>query len=216
MSGTPLQKKLSIRPGQKHVFLNAPSSFHKALGQIPRQITVGQKASTASYDYVLMFANNITELEENFPTALKCLANEEGHLWVAYPKGTAKIKTDLNRDHGWNIVNKNQYHPVTQIAIDDTWSALRFKLTSQIKKMVRGGQEVIPGVDNTKKTITLSQDFLAALKKSPRAWKTFESFAFTHKKEYVRWIEEAKKDDTRKKRIERAILMLEQGKKYAS
>ena len=63
-----------------------------------------------------------------------------------------------------------------------------------------------------KQKITVPSDFKAALKKNAKARKTFENFSYSHKKEYVDWITDAKRDETRKRRLETAIKWLAQGK----
>lgn len=60
-----------------------------------------------------------------------------GHLWFAYPKLSGKIKTDITRDKGWAVLEAYTLMPVTQIAIDATWSALRFRRRHEIKKLTR-------------------------------------------------------------------------------
>jgi len=51
----------------------------------------------------------------------------DGILWVSYPKGSAKVKTDLSRDTMWGLLADAGMRPVSQISIDDTWSAVRFR-----------------------------------------------------------------------------------------
>ena len=58
-------------------------------------------------------------------------------LWFAYPKKTGGIKTDLSRDHGWEPLAGKELLPVTQVAIDDTWSALRFRYRDEIATLTR-------------------------------------------------------------------------------
>jgi len=59
-------------------------------------------------------------------------------IWFAYPKGTSKkYKSDINRDKGWSSLGDLGYEPVSQVAIDDDWSALRFRKVSNIKVMNR-------------------------------------------------------------------------------
>jgi uncharacterized protein YdeI (YjbR/CyaY-like superfamily) len=63
-----------------------------------------------------------------------------------------------------------------------------------------------------KKTIVVPDYFIKALKKNKTAWKTFDAFAYSHKKEYVEWITEAKTEETRNKRMTSAIEMIAEGK----
>jgi hypothetical protein len=58
-------------------------------------------------------------------------------LGFAYPKKTGAIKTDLSRDHGWQPLDRHDLLPVTQIALDETWSALRFRRRAEIQKLTR-------------------------------------------------------------------------------
>ena len=60
-----------------------------------------------------------------------------GALWFAYPKKTGSIKTDISRDNGWELLADRDILPVTQIAIDDNWSALRFRYRDEIKTLTR-------------------------------------------------------------------------------
>ncbi len=58
-------------------------------------------------------------------------------LWFAYPKKTGRLKTDISRDSGWELLAENDLLPVTQIAIDETWSALRFRYRDEIATLTR-------------------------------------------------------------------------------
>jgi hypothetical protein len=65
-------------------------------------------------------------------------------LWFAYPKGTSKKYTcDFNRDTGWQIVGDHGFEGVRQVAIDEDWSALRFRRTKFIKTMTRNSKIAI-------------------------------------------------------------------------
>ena len=58
-------------------------------------------------------------------------------LWFAYPKKTGAIRTDLSRDHGWEPLAERGLLAVTQVAIDATWSALRFRRRAEIRTLTR-------------------------------------------------------------------------------
>ena len=60
-----------------------------------------------------------------------------GHLWLAYPKKSGAIRSDITRDHGWDLVTALGLLAVTQVAIDENWSALRFRLRDEIKILRR-------------------------------------------------------------------------------
>ncbi len=88
-------------------------------------------------------------------------------------------------------------------------------IRNAIGKTVGETVEVVLAIDTEPRTVEIPSDFLMELKKIPGADKIFENFVFTHKKEYVRWIEEAKKEETRKRRINKAVEMISKGKKYS-
>lgn len=58
-------------------------------------------------------------------------------LWVLYPKRTGRIRTDISRDNGWQPVLELGFVPVSQVAVDDDWSALRFRLADEVRSMTR-------------------------------------------------------------------------------
>lgn len=78
------------------------------------------------------FAARLEELN------LKNAVNGETVIWIAYPKGSSrKFKCEFNRDNGWAKMGETGYEPVSQVAIDEDWTALRFKKVEHIKTMKR-------------------------------------------------------------------------------
>jgi hypothetical protein len=65
------------------------------------------------------------------------LYREGGHLWLAYPKRSGAIRTDIARDHGWEPVHEAGFLPVAQVAVDADWSALRFRRREEIREITR-------------------------------------------------------------------------------
>jgi hypothetical protein len=64
-----------------------------------------------------------------------------GHLWLAYPKKSGAIQSDITRDHGWEPITALGLLAVTQVAIDENWSALRFRLRDEIKILRRRSEQ---------------------------------------------------------------------------
>ena len=125
MNSTDLIKKLRIQPGQRILVLNAPEGYLSDLSWLPEGVELRQKPE-GTFDFVQVFVKSVAELSEHAPNAIKAV-KYDGLLWFCYPKQSSKIKTDINRDTGWTIVRQAGLRPVTQVAIDDTWSALRFR-----------------------------------------------------------------------------------------
>jgi hypothetical protein len=121
--------KLGYKPGAKARVLEAPAGLEPVLG-----VTLAGRATAP--DWVLAFAASVAALEAIAPKAVR-LYCRGGHLWFAYPKKTGAIKTDISRDHGWQVLKPFDLLPVTQIAIDDTWSALRFRYRDEIETLTR-------------------------------------------------------------------------------
>ena len=71
-------------------------------------------------------------------------AEGDALLWFAYPKGSSKRYTcDFNRDTGWTVLGEAGYEPVRQVAIDEDWSALRFRRVEYIKSFKREPKHAI-------------------------------------------------------------------------
>jgi hypothetical protein len=87
-------------------------------------------------DLVLAFVRSAAEVAPRLAEALP-LYRRGGRLWFAYPKKTGAIRTDITRDHGWEPLAQAGLLGVTQVAIDDTWSALRFRYRDEIKTLTR-------------------------------------------------------------------------------
>ena len=77
-------------------------------------------------DFVIVFVGSAADIRKLAQPAVKSL-REDGMLWLCYPKLTGTINTDISRDRGWEPVNDLGFAGVRQIAIDSTWSALRFR-----------------------------------------------------------------------------------------
>jgi hypothetical protein len=125
MATSPLIKKLQIKPGQRMVIINAPAGYTEQLDPLPDGVELAKKPE-GSFDFVQLFATNSEELKKFIGSATKAVKHE-GLLWICYPKGSSKVKTDLNRDILWGIVDQYDFKGVTLISIDDVWSAMRFR-----------------------------------------------------------------------------------------
>ena len=105
------------------VVLNAPTTIEKELIQLGFKTSLDKKTKSSN---TLIFVNNNKEYLDFLNKHLKNI-ERDSVLWFAYPKGTSKIKTDINRDTIRVKGEKFGITTVTAISIDDTWSALRFR-----------------------------------------------------------------------------------------
>lgn len=121
-SGTPLVKKLGIKPDTRIQFVSAPKNFAALVGPPPDGVRV-QRDGTL--DFAIVFVKQLDDLMKQFPV-LRDRLETNGMLWVAWPKRTSGVTTDLNeavvRDYGLRAGLVD----VKICAIDDTWSGLKF------------------------------------------------------------------------------------------
>ncbi len=206
-----LYKKLQLKPSHTLLLLHAPKEIEVLLQENGINVTsLGALPALGSYDAVLLFVENSAKLEQEAAKVLTLL-NPEGLLWIAYPKKTSGMKTDLTRDKGWSAMAALGYEPVRQVAIDEVWSALRFRPLGERKATSMFGVDM-PGIDRKTKTVTVPDDMQLALQEAGLS-DVFSQLAFTHRKEYVVAVLEAKRPETRSKRIQKAVEQLAQKQK---
>lgn len=123
-STTPLTKKLGIKPGSVVAFLAAPPGFEDELGPLPDDVQVRTHAR-GKVDVIVFFATRERELARRFPGMARAL-QPNGGLWVAWPKKTSCVATDLTFDPVQQVGLDYGLVDNKVCAIDDRWSALRF------------------------------------------------------------------------------------------
>ena len=123
-SGTPLTKKLGLKEGFRVAIVNGPSNFLKTLGELPAGAKVVARAA-APLDLVILFTESQEHLAKKFPIhAEKLTAN--GMIWVAWPKKSSGVATDLSFDSVQRIGLGAGLVDVKICAIDEIWSGLKF------------------------------------------------------------------------------------------
>ena len=124
MSDLSLAKKLQIKAGKRLLIANDPGGYLQMIG-MPEGASVSVSAD-GEFDIVLAFFTERAALDAQL-NILKSGMSAGGILWVAYPKGTSGVATDLNRDILRAHLDSVGLKAVALVAIDDTWSALRLK-----------------------------------------------------------------------------------------
>jgi CheY-like chemotaxis protein len=123
-SGTPLPKKLGIKPGSGVALLGAPPDIEKTLGPLPDGVRLRRDARGSS-DRIVLFVKTRAQLARRFPVAARALA-PGGGLWIAWPKQASGVPTDLTQGHVRDFGLARQFVDYKICAIDDTWSGLQF------------------------------------------------------------------------------------------
>lgn len=132
-SGTPLPKKLGIKPGARLGLLKAPEDFAATLGALPEGVTT-RTTARGPFDVVLYFTTAHADLERRFDALARTL-DQAGGLWIAWPKRASGVPTDLNENVIRDIGLAAGLVDNKVCAIDDTWSGLRFVI--RVKDRVR-------------------------------------------------------------------------------
>ena len=123
-SGTPLPRKLGIKPGHRVALLGAPGGFEAdALGGLPDGVRVTRRAGGKA-DVIVSFHTRRAELERRLP-ALRALMEPAAGLWIAWPKRASKVDTDMTEDAVREIALPTGLVDNKVCAIDATWSGLR-------------------------------------------------------------------------------------------
>lgn len=122
MPESPLAKKMKLKSGLKAAVINAPENYVEAL----RHDTAMSPTLNGKFDWIQIFVRTKAELDELAPEAAKAL-KPESLLWISFPKGTAKIQTDLTRDKGWEGVQKLDLKWINLVSVNETWSAFALR-----------------------------------------------------------------------------------------
>jgi len=135
---TDLFKKLNYKLPFKVYAMNVPDSFNKELDEMRKFTEVTKEVYLeSSIDFIILFVKTQKEIEYSIDEIFPKLAGDT-ILWYCYPKASSKkYKCEFNRDNGWDILGKYNLEGVRQVAIDEDWSALRFRKTEFIKKLTR-------------------------------------------------------------------------------
>jgi len=131
-------EKLNLKE-QKHILvLNAPESFEPDLKTL-RGVTVQRDLKNIDkIEFSLAFITKQKEVD-TLGKAIAKKVEADAVIWFTYPKGSSKkYKSEINRDSGWKVLGEAGFEPVRMVAIDEDWSAVRFRRVEFIKTLTRG------------------------------------------------------------------------------
>jgi hypothetical protein len=137
---TSVFQKLNFKAQPEIVVFNAPVSFQTELSRLDNANMLRNPKRPVAVQFALAFAQQQAELDR-LSKILAAGSEGDALLWFAYPKGTSKRYTcEFNRDTGWQVIRGAGFDSVRQVAIDEDWSALRFRRVEYIKDSVRQGK----------------------------------------------------------------------------
>jgi len=213
-----LAKKLQVKPGSRWLLYNAPANYPEQLEPLPDGARTSLNIN-GSFDGVQLFVKNSDELIRDLKIIAPILKlKTETILWVIYPKKTSKIPTDLEMMSSWDELDKYDLNGVAAVAVDETWTALRFRPTQFVKFSDTFNNEIPKNeyaqfINIANKQVTLPPEIAEILKDNTTAMNNYQSLSYSNRKEYVLWILTAKQEKTKAERLVKMVEKLEAGKK---
>lgn len=139
----PIFRKLNYKNQKEIHVINAPDSFIPHLNKMRPLCSIKAGMEEGQVSFVLIFVSRRDEIRQH-TQQLNQVLGKDPVVWFAYPKKSSrKFTSDIHRDSGWEPMGSLGYEPVRQIAIDEDWSALRFRNVAFIKKMDRNPERMI-------------------------------------------------------------------------
>jgi hypothetical protein len=212
----PVLKKLLIKPEMTvlldHLPENSASILYELSDNIKKVFSLDHP-----YDVVISFVKSKNELVDRL-TALKDSIRPSTIIWVAYPKKTSGIQTDLSMMASWEETEEFNLTPCASASINEVWTGIRLKPKDQVKSTGLANESIKNNaygefIDVENKRIRLPEDLKNTLGDHPIAYEFFEQLSWSNKKEYILWILSAKQDKTRISRIEKMMELLALKKK---
>ena len=221
-----LFESLELKDERTLLIQGLPSSIEKQFVKLSYAKNVTPLLKSKKIDFALLFAVNQNQLNNILREVFVAL-HPKSKLWVAYPKKTSKIVSDLNRQCSWDLLVQSGFENTNQVSIDNVWDAICFKksehaeLTLATKSKpatiaVLQEKEVvsIDIAENFEKTLVVPPVELEKIfKKHKEAKEFFTSLSVTHQNEYVSYLEDSKRGETKQRRLESVVEKLTSGKR---
>lgn len=136
-------KKLNLKDQPEIAVVNAPASFEPEIAALSGVAVRRSLAAGQPLAFSLAFVTKQAELDRLAKSAAQRTAGD-AVVWFAYPKQSSKKYTcEIDRDRGWDVLGAAGFEPVRMVAIDQDWSAVRFRRVDFIKAMKRGPEHAI-------------------------------------------------------------------------
>jgi len=142
---------MNFKDQKRIVVLNQPDEFNPHFEEMKAFTQMTSRASVKEIEYTILFAKTQKEVDQLF-FKIKDKLIDDALLWIAFPKKSSKkYKSEINRDHGWDELGKANYEGVKIVAIDEDWSALRFRQVKHIKTLKRSDKMMLSKAGMEKK-----------------------------------------------------------------
>lgn len=209
-----LLEKLRITNEKNFLIQGLPSSIEKQFIKLFYSKNVTPLLRIRKIDFALVFAINCNQLNNILKDVIPNLS-KESKLWVAYPKTASKIASDLNRDCNWEILVQNHFESINEVILDHVWSALEFKRKEEMMviEVSEAKRIEVKSFAFDKNLVVPPVELEKIFTSHKKARDVFQNLSQINQKEYVEWIEGAKRKDTKDRRLEATVEKLLAGKK---
>ena len=133
---TKLLDKLNYKGQKRIAVINAEQKHYRIISKELKDVQIDTEIDQRyPYEFMIIFTETMFEVELLAPDALHNLL-ADGILWFCYPKKSSKkYSSDLERDKTWPVLNNSGFHGIRMVAIDEDWSAMRFRNIKYIKSV---------------------------------------------------------------------------------
>lgn len=223
-----MPEKLQLKDEKNLLVQGLPSSIEKQFAKLSFAKNVTPLLKARRIDFALVFAINQRQLKDILKEVIPAM-HPDAKMWVAYPKPASKITSDLCKECTWDFVCEYGYKALDVVVLDHVWNAVQFKKEETALLSIDDADELLAMAEVEEKvapitaigakavrTVEIPGELQVRLKKNKQAAAYYESLPFSHKREYVQWITEAKKDETKARRAEKTLQMLAAGKRMVA
>jgi hypothetical protein len=216
-----LPEKLQLKDEKNLLIQGLPSSIEKQFIKYSFAKNVTPLLKARRIDFAIIFAISQKQVKDILREVIPAL-HPEAKLWIAYPKITSKIASDLCKECNWDFVCQHGYKSSDNVTLDHVWNAVQFTrhegelLTTSEDEDGEVEVVTVRAVNVTHRAVEIPSELQIALNKNKQAAAYYESLPFSHKREYVQWISGAKKGETKIRRAEKTLEMLTAGKRLVA
>ena len=154
-----LLEKLQLKDEKNLLIQGLPSTVEKQFVKLSFSKNVTPLLKSRKIDFALVFAISHKQLEDILRDVVPAL-HPEAKLWIAYPKVSSKIVSDLSRDCNWSCITRHGLEGVRMIALDNIWTAMRFKKADPDNKVKVLNS--VPGIDVELREVVAPEDLESA------------------------------------------------------
>lgn len=204
-------EKLQMKNEKNVLIQGLPSSIEKQFSKLTFAKSVTPLLRSRRVDFALVFAVNKKQLTDILNDVLPALA-ENVNFWIASPKPASKIASELTRDKDWECIQCFKLEAIHEVELDNVWKAIRFNTKPCVPLPKAKPVASLSASAKTARNIAVPEALKVLFKKNKPASIFFDSLSFNNKKEYVAFIEAAKKEETKTRRLDAVLEKLNTGK----